>query len=125
MAITAVCALIGWQSYLLIQLPMVMVAGSMGVWLFFVQHQFEDVYWESSEKWSYADAALQGSSHLKLPRWLQFFTGNIGLHHVHHLSSRVPNYNLQAANDDLEVFADVPVLGFWREPALLAAEADR
>ncbi len=89
---------------------MVMIAGSAGVWLFFVQHQFEDVYWESGERWSYADAALQGSSYLKLPQPLQFFTGNIGLHHVHHLNARVPNYNLQAAHDGLPVFADVPVL---------------
>ncbi|MGB3099644.1 MAG: fatty acid desaturase [Solirubrobacterales bacterium] len=111
--ITGVCLLVGWQQYLLIQIPMIFVAGSMGVWLFFVQHQFEDVYWEASEQWTYADAALQGSSYLKLPKWLQFFTGNIGLHHVHHLSSRVPNYNLQAAHDGLDVFADVPVLTFW------------
>lgn len=112
--VAAACLLIGWQEYLLVQVPMVFVAGTMGVWLFFVQHQFEDVYWESSEDWSYADAALRGSSHLKLPKPLQFFTGNIGLHHVHHLSSRVPNYNLQAANDGLSVFDDVPVLTFWQ-----------
>jgi acyl-lipid omega-6 desaturase (Delta-12 desaturase) len=111
--VAAACLAIGWREYLLIQLPMVFVAGTAGVWLFFVQHQFEDAYWESSEQWSYADAALRGSSYLKLPQPLQFFTGNIGLHHVHHLSSRVPNYNLQAAHDDLDVFADVPVLGFW------------
>ncbi len=108
--VLAVCFAIGWQAFLLIQLPMVMIAGSAGVWLFFVQHQFEDVYWESGERWSYADAALQGSSYLKLPQPLQFFTGNIGLHHVHHLNARVPNYNLQAAHDGLPVFADVPVL---------------
>ena len=108
--ITGVCLLIGWQEYLIIQLPMVMIAGSMGVWLFFVQHQFEDVYWEASDQWSYADAALQGSSFLKLPKVLQFFTGSIGLHHVHHLNARVPFYNLQSAHDDLACFRDVPVL---------------
>ncbi len=108
--IGAACLLIGWQEYLLIQGPMVLIAGAMGVWLFFVQHQFEDVYWESSEDWSYTEAALQGSSYLKLPKVLQFFTGSIGLHHVHHLSVRVPNYNLQAAHDNLDVFADVPIL---------------
>jgi omega-6 fatty acid desaturase (delta-12 desaturase) len=80
------------------------------VWLFYVQHQFEDVYWESTDNWSYADAALRGSSYLKLPKVLQFFTGNIGLHHVHHLSARVPNYNLQAAHDNNPIFHDVPVL---------------
>ncbi len=109
-AITLVCLLVGWREYLLIQAPMVMIAGGMGVWLFFVQHQFEDVYWESAEDWSYVEAALRGSSHLKMPKLLQFFTGNIGLHHVHHLSVRVPNYNLQAAHDDLDVFKDVPTL---------------
>jgi len=108
--VTGVCLLIGPVEYLIIQLPMVMIAGSMGVWLFFVQHQFEDVYWESSDQWSYADAALQGSSFLKLPKVLQFFTGSIGLHHVHHLNARVPYYNLQSAHDDLDCFRDVPVL---------------
>ncbi len=81
-----------------------------GVYLFYVQHQFEDVYWEHSDRWSYDDAALEGSSYFKLPKLLQFFTGNIGLHHVHHLNARVPNYNLQAAHDENEVFASVPVL---------------
>ena len=96
-----------------------------GVWLFYVQHQFEDVYWEAGERWSYADAALEGSSYLKLPKVLQFFTGNIGLHHVHHLNARVPNYNLQAAHDENEVFADVPVLTMRDSHPLPAAEADR
>ncbi len=109
-AVAGVCLLIGWQTFLLIQLPMVLIAGGAGVWLFFVQHQFEDVYWESSDRWSYAEAALRGSSYLKLPQPLRFFTGNIGLHHVHHLNARVPNYRLQAAHDGLPVFADVPVL---------------
>ena len=75
-----------------------------------MQHQFEDVYWASSDEWSYADATLQGSSYLKLPKVLQFFSGNIGLHHVHHLSHRIPNYNLQAAHDENDVFHSVPVL---------------
>jgi omega-6 fatty acid desaturase (delta-12 desaturase) len=75
-----------------------------------VQHQFEDVYWESSENWSYDDAALRGSSYLKLPRVLEFFTGNIGFHHVHHLSARIPNYNLKRAHLDHSVFASVPTL---------------
>jgi acyl-lipid omega-6 desaturase (Delta-12 desaturase) len=110
--VAAFCLLVGPLEYLLIMAPIVMIAGSAGVWLFFVQHQFEDVYWESGENWSYADAALQGSSHLKLPQPLQFFTGNIGLHHVHHLNARIPNYNLQRAHDENEVFHDVPVLSF-------------
>ena len=105
-----VCLLIGWQAYLLIEFPTVMIAGAVGIWLFFVQHQFEDVYWADTDTWSYADAALRGSSYLKLPQPLQFFTGNIGLHHVHHLSPGIPNYNLQRAHDENAVFADVPVL---------------
>lgn len=104
------CWLIGWQNYLLVQLPTVMLAGAAGIWLFFVQHQFDDVYWESRERWSYADAALRGSSYLKLPKVLQFFSGNIGLHHVHHLSARIPNYNLQRAHDENPIFQDVPIL---------------
>jgi omega-6 fatty acid desaturase (delta-12 desaturase) len=91
--------LIGWQAFLLIQVPMVLMAGGTGVWLFYVQHQFEGVYWTRSDSWSYVDAALAGSSYLKLPKVLQFFTGNIGLHHVHHLSPRIPNYSLQRAHD--------------------------
>ncbi len=108
--LAAVIALVGWQAFLLVQTPLIMLAGGAGVFLFFVQHQFEDTYWESGEQWSYADAALRGSSYLQLPQPLQFFSGNIGLHHVHHLSARVPNYNLQAAHDGLAVFRDVPVL---------------
>ena len=81
--------------------------------MFYVQHQFEDVYWESGESWGYADAALRGSSYLKLPQPFQFFTGNIGLHHVHHLSAKVPNYNLQRAHDENPIFRDVPVLTAW------------
>jgi acyl-lipid omega-6 desaturase (Delta-12 desaturase) len=105
--------LIGWQEYLLVWGPPAMLAASAGVWLFYVQHQFEDTYWESAGDWSYADAALRGSSHLKLPQPLQFFTGNIGLHHVHHLSARIPNYNLQRAHDENPVFHTVPTLSLW------------
>ena len=109
-AITAYVLLLGWKAFLLIEILPAFLAGFAGVWLFYVQHQFEDVYWESTERWSYADAALQGSSYLKLPQPLQFFTGNIGLHHVHHLDAKVPNYNLQRAHDEVEIFHDVPVL---------------
>ena len=109
-AVTGLCLLFGIPAFLLVQLAPAYLAAMAGVWLFYVQHQFEDVYWESGERWSYTDAALEGSSYLKLPKVLQFFTGNIGLHHVHHLNSRVPNYNLQAAHDENEVFAQVPVL---------------
>jgi len=110
--VAALCVLIGWREYLLVQAPLVVLAGGTGIWLFYVQHQFEDAYWETGEDWSYADAALRGSSHLRLPGVLQFFTGNIGLHHVHHLSARIPNYNLQRAHDDNPIFHDVPTLTF-------------
>jgi acyl-lipid omega-6 desaturase (Delta-12 desaturase) len=108
--IGAIVWLVGLPAWLLVQMPIAVVAGTLGVFLFYVQHQFEDVYWESSEQWSYADAALQGSSYLKLPKILQFFSGNIGLHHVHHLSAKIPNYNLQRAHDENPIFHDVPVL---------------
>ena len=102
--------LVGWQAYLLVWAPPAFVAAASGVFLFYVQHQFEDVYWENSDEWSYADAALRGSSYLKLPKVLQFFTGNIGLHHVHHLSTRIPNYSLQRAHEDNEFFHGARVL---------------
>jgi acyl-lipid omega-6 desaturase (Delta-12 desaturase) len=109
--IAAISWLAGLQAWLLVQMPTAVFAGTLGVFMFYVQHQFEDVYWESSDQWSYADAALRGSSYLKLPKLLQFFTGNIGLHHVHHLSAKIPNYNLQRAHDESPIFRQVPVLG--------------
>jgi omega-6 fatty acid desaturase (delta-12 desaturase) len=108
--VSAACWLLGWSAFLLVQAPTVLLAGSAGIWLFYVQHQFEDAYWEDSGSWSYADAALRGSSYLKLPKVLQFFSGNIGLHHVHHLNARIPNYNLQRAHDENPIFHDVPTL---------------
>src|SRR3954462_3759486 len=111
--VTGLMLLMGWKEYLLVQGPAAWIAGSAGVFMFYVQHQFEDVYWENTDSWSYADAALQGSSYLKLPKVLQFFTGNIGLHHVHHLSARIPNYNLQRAHDENPIFHGVPTLSFW------------
>jgi acyl-lipid omega-6 desaturase (Delta-12 desaturase) len=107
------CWLVGWREFLLVQGPPLLLAGAAGVWLFYVQHQFEDTYWQSAGDWSYADAALRGSSYLRLPRVLQFFSGNIGLHHVHHLSAKVPNYNLQRAHDRNPIFHDVPTLSLW------------
>jgi omega-6 fatty acid desaturase (delta-12 desaturase) len=111
--IGALCWLVGWREFLLVQTPALLLAGAAGVWLFYVQHQFEDTYWQSTDDWSYAEAALQGSSYLRLPRVLQFFTGNIGLHHVHHLSAKVPNYNLQRAHDQNPIFHGVPTLSLW------------
>jgi omega-6 fatty acid desaturase (delta-12 desaturase) len=110
-AIGAIVWFVGLEAWLFVQMPIAILAGTMGVFMFYVQHQFEDVYWQSSEDWDYADAALQGSSYLMLPKLLQFFTGNIGLHHVHHLSAKIPNYHLQRAHDENPIFHDVPVLG--------------
>ncbi len=111
--IGGLCLAIGWRDYLLVFLPPALLAGSIGIWLFYVQHQFEDAYWESGEDWGYADAALRGSSYLKLPAPLRFCTGNIGYHHVHHLSARIPNYNLRRAHEENPIFHDVPTLSLW------------
>jgi len=108
--IGVLCWLIGWRDYLLVFGPSALLAGSAGIWLFYVQHQFEDAYWEKAEDWSYADAALRGSSFLKLPPLLRFCTGNIGYHHVHHLDARIPNYNLRRAHEENPIFRDVPTL---------------
>ena len=86
---------IGIKAYLMIQLPLMMITGTVGLWLFYVQHQFEGVYWQRRKNWGFAEAALNGSSFYKLPRVLQWFSGNIGFHHIHHLSPRIPNYNLE------------------------------
>ena len=102
--------LFGYKAYLLIQLTALMVAGSAGVWLFYVQHQFEGVYWERRDEWDYAAAALQGSSFYKLPRVLQWFSGNIGFHHIHHLSPRIPNYNLEKCHQADPLFQAVKPL---------------
>jgi omega-6 fatty acid desaturase (delta-12 desaturase) len=111
--VASACWLIGWRDYLLIQGPTAMIAGSIGIWLFYVQHQFEDTYWERGGDWTYPDAALRGSSYLRLPQPLQWFSGNIGLHHVHHLNARIPNYNLQRAHDDNPIFDGVPIVSGW------------
>ena len=111
--VAAQVLIFGPGAFFLVAMVPAFLAGVAGVWLFYVQHQYEDAYWASGGNWSYADAALQGSSYLRLPRLLQFFTGNIGLHHVHHLSSKVPNYNLQRAHDELSIFDGVPVLTVW------------
>jgi omega-6 fatty acid desaturase (delta-12 desaturase) len=104
------CLAIGWRDYLLVQAPVFVVAGAVGIWLFYVQHQFEDTYWQAHADWRYDDAALEGSSYLRLPGVLRFFTGNIGFHHVHHLSVGIPNYNLQAAHNGNDRLLTVPQL---------------
>jgi omega-6 fatty acid desaturase (delta-12 desaturase) len=98
---------IGIGPFLMVQLPVTLLAGAMGVYFFYVQHQYEDTYWRYREAWNYYHAGLEGASHLVMPRWLQWFTANIGLHHIHHVSSRVPNYSLQRCYDENPEFHDV------------------
>jgi omega-6 fatty acid desaturase (delta-12 desaturase) len=111
--IGGLCWLVGWQAVVLIEAPIFALAGAAGIWLFYVQHQFDHTYWQRSPEWSYTDAALRGSSYLRLPKVLQFFTGNIGLHHVHHLSTKIPMYNLQRAHDGGSIFRNVSSVSLW------------
>jgi len=104
---TGLGCLFGLKMFLLIQVGILMAAGTAGVWLFYVQHQFEGVYWERSEQWDYCTAALKGSSFYKLPKILQWFSGNIGFHHIHHLSPRIPNYNLEKCHQAEPLFQTV------------------
>ena len=107
--------LMGWQPVLLVQLPVIAMASIIGVWLFSVQHRFEHSLWARQTDWTAAGAALHGSSWLRLPKVLQWFTGNIGFHHVHHLVPRVPNYRLQAAHRAEPAFAaNVTGLTLWQ-----------
>ena len=103
-------AMMGLETYLLIQLCVTMIAGAAGIWLFYVQHQFEGAYWQRSSNWSYTEAAMQGSSFYELPKILQWFSGNIGFHHIHHLCPRIPNYNLQRCHDSDSLFSQVKPL---------------
>jgi omega-6 fatty acid desaturase (delta-12 desaturase) len=106
-AVLVVMSLTGWKAFLLVQLPIMQVVGAIGIWLFYVQHQFDGVRWERNENWSYFDQALGSSSYYALPRVLQWFTGNIGYHHVHHLGARIPNYRLEQCHRELELFRNV------------------
>ncbi|HEX4025706.1 MAG TPA: fatty acid desaturase [Steroidobacteraceae bacterium] len=100
-------AVLGLKAYLLIQLTVMAVAGTAGMWLFYTQHQFDGAYWERRDDWDYTAAALQGSSYYKLPAILRWFSGNIGFHHVHHLSPGIPNYNLRKCHDAGAMFLEV------------------
>jgi omega-6 fatty acid desaturase (delta-12 desaturase) len=128
MVVVAMSWLFGFWNYLLLHLVAWMVAGASGIWLFYIQHQFEDAYWERAEQWDYTVAALQGSSYYRLPRVLQWLSGNIGFHHIHHLSPSIPNYNLERCHRADPVFQRVkPITLFgslkslryrlWDEPS--------
>lgn len=101
---------IGFKTYLLVQLPVLLIGATFGVWLFYIQHQFEGVYWARHDEWDPIRAALEGASYYKLPGFLQWVTGNIGFHHVHHIRPGIPNYNLQQCCDAIPVLKDVPPL---------------
>jgi omega-6 fatty acid desaturase (delta-12 desaturase) len=101
---------LGFKQVLMLWVPLTVFSSVIGVYLFYVQHQFEDTYWRWHEQWDYKDAALRGSSFFKLPKILQWFSGNIGFHHVHHLSPKIPNYNLEKAHYENEIFQQVATI---------------
>ncbi|MCK4750360.1 MAG: fatty acid desaturase [Bacteroidales bacterium] len=110
--VTGMILLMGWKAFLIIQLPVIYLGTSAGVWLFYVQHQFEDVIWSREDSWDYQKMAMEGSSFMKFPRILQWFSGNIGYHHIHHLSSKIPNYNLEKCHKENEMFAGIRPVTF-------------
>lgn len=110
--VVGVGLLLGFKELLLVQAPITLISSSVGIWLFYVQHQFEDVYWERHENWDYVTTALEGSSFYKLPKVLQWFTGNIGFHHIHHLSSRIPNYFLEKCHRENPLFQQTKAVTF-------------
>lgn len=110
--VSGLILLMGWRAFLLIQIPIIYIATSAGVWLFYVQHQFEDVVWTRNKDWDYKKMAMEGSSYLKFPRILQWFSGNIGFHHVHHLSPKIPNYNLEKCHKENKLFDTIKPVTF-------------
>lgn len=106
----ALATRIGWRPVLLVHLPILYLFSVVAVWVFLNQHSFEDCYWEKGESWDFVRSSLEGSSYYKLPRVLQWFTANVGFHHVHHLSPKVPNYNLERCHRALPELQSVPPL---------------
>lgn len=100
---------IGWAAFLLVEVPILLIACSAGVWLFYVQHNFDPTYWERHENWQFFKAGMAGSSFYKLPKVLQWFTGNIGFHHIHHLSPKIPNYKLEKCHNENPLFQIEPL----------------
>jgi acyl-lipid omega-6 desaturase (Delta-12 desaturase) len=127
-AVVVLSFVVGLKAVLLIYLPTFLIAGAVGNWLFYVQHQFEDTYWQPHSGWDYTTAALRGSSYYRLPRVLEWMTGSIGLHHVHHIDPKVPNYNLRRCHEDNPEFHDVTVLTLresFRTASLKLWDAER
>lgn len=120
--ITAIVMLFGWKTLWLVYLPIQYVASAVGLFLFYIQHQFEDTYWERDPRWEFLRAGLEGASYLRLPRVLQWLTGNIGFHHVHHLAPRIPNYLLEKAFREIPLLQNAPT--FTLADAIKVAFAD-
>ncbi len=110
---SALIYLIGWQAFLIVQGTTMFIAGVLGIWLFYVQHTFEDSYFEDEQEWDYVKAAIEGSSYYELPKVLQWVTGNIGFHHVRHLSPRVPNYHLEKAHTSTPPLQRATTIGLF------------
>lgn len=110
---SAMIWLVGWEAFVAVQLPIVAIASSIGVWLFYIQHQFEDAFWAENREWNVHEAALHGSSHYDLPAFLPWLTANIGVHHVHHLYSRIPYYRLPHVLRDFPELANVHRITLW------------
>lgn len=111
--VTVMVYLVGWKVFLFIQLLALFLAHIVGVWLFYVQHQFEGVYWERDSDWDYVTAALKGGSFYKLPGIMRWFSGSIGYHHVHHLNARIPNYNLDRCQKNIDVLKQAKTIGVF------------
>ena len=111
--IVALGLTVGFGTLVKVQLPLTLLAGAAGVWLFYVQHQFEGVSWERREHWDFVGAALKGSSFYRLPKVLQWFSGNIGFHHIHHLAPGIPNYNLEKCHREEPLFQAVKPITLW------------
>ena len=109
----AMSLIVGWKAYLIIQCSILYFALIFGIWLFYVQHQFEDVYWSRTNGWNFITASLEGGSFYKLPAVLRWFTGSIGYHHVHHLNSKIPNYYLAKCHDEFQELNSIKPVDFW------------
>jgi omega-6 fatty acid desaturase (delta-12 desaturase) len=113
LAVIALGFAIGWHTVFMVHLPIVLIAGGAGVWLFYVQHTFENAYWAKKEDWDAGSAATKGSSYFDMPRILHWFTGNIGYHHIHHLSARIPNYRLREAFESSDLLRQAQRITLW------------
>jgi omega-6 fatty acid desaturase (delta-12 desaturase) len=113
LSVAAMCWLVGTWEFLILEVPIVGLASSAGVWLFYVQHHYEATYWRRREEWRHAEASLHGSSYYRLPKVLQWVTANIGLHHIHHLDSQIPNYRLQECLDQNPELREMGQMTIW------------